>query len=306
MTLGEKIAMYRKNNGMTQQELGERLNISAQAVSKWENDLSEPDIATLKRIAELFRVSLVELLDIEDSQESDDGANATPVIGEQEVDGMATRITGAVIEEINTTRAIGYCTACGIAVTEENLGEKEPKVLCSHCLEDRIEAEERARREEREAHEREVRHEEYTRSRMRVKRNASIITGLIIGVALMILCIIGSESIGSGIGVGLVIGYMGFAFTAQMFFDGVVRNVLFDMAEKSFHFPGLIFTFDIDGIIWLICMKILFAIIGFLGAILFAVLGFVVAFIIAPFVYPFSLIRQNKSIRECDTVDFDM
>ncbi|MBR2871019.1 MAG: hypothetical protein IKB98_06575 [Clostridia bacterium] len=53
-------------------------------------------------------------------------------------------------------------------------------------------------------------------------------------------------------------------------------------------------------------MKILFGILGFLGAILFAILGFVVAFFIAPFVYPFSLIRQNQAISECDTAEFDI
>lgn len=304
MTLGEKISMYRRNKGMTQQELGEHLNISAQAISKWENDLSEPDISTLKKISELFQVNLVELLDIE--QPEQDTPASTPVMSDDEVEGMTTKITGAVIDEINTSRAIGYCTGCGIAVTDENLGEKEPKVLCSHCLEQRIAEETRAQRVREEEAEREKRTENYNRRRMRFKRNASIITGLVIGLALAILIIVGSESIGSGIGAALIVGYMGFAFTAQMFFDGVVRNVLLDLAEKSIHFPGLIFTFDIDGILWLIGMKILFAILGFLGAILFALLGFAIAFIIAPFVYPFSLIAQNKAIRELDLVDFDM
>ncbi len=304
MTLGEKISMYRRNKGMTQQELGEHLNISAQAISKWENDLSEPDISTLKKISELFQVNLVELLDIE--QPEQDTPASTPVMSDDEVEGMTTKITGAVIDEINTSRAIGYCTGCGIAVTDENLGEKEPKVLCSHCLEQRIAEETRAQRVREEEAEREKRTEDYNRRRMRFKRNASIITGLVIGLALAILIIVGSESIGSGIGAALIVGYMGFAFTAQMFFDGVVRNVLLDLAEKSIHFPGLIFTFDIDGILWLIGMKILFAILGFLGAILFALLGFAIAFIIAPFVYPFSLVAQNKAIRELDLVDFDM
>jgi hypothetical protein len=53
-------------------------------------------------------------------------------------------------------------------------------------------------------------------------------------------------------------------------------------------------------------MKILFGILGFLGAILFALLGFVIAFVCAPFVYPFSLASQNKAIRECDLAEFDM
>ncbi|MBQ8738378.1 MAG: hypothetical protein IJZ04_02650 [Clostridia bacterium] len=91
-----------------------------------------------------------------------------------------------------------------------------------------------------------------------------------------------------------------------MTINNFINNKRSHLAEKSIHFPGLIFTFDIDGFLWLIGMKILFGILGFLGAILFAILGFVVAFFIAPFVYPFSLIRQNQAISECDTAEFDI
>ena len=64
MSLGQKLAAYRRENDLTQQQLGNRLNLSAQAVSKWENDLSEPDIATLKQLADIYEVSLDELLDL--------------------------------------------------------------------------------------------------------------------------------------------------------------------------------------------------------------------------------------------------
>ena len=183
----------------------------------------------------------------------------------------------------------------------------EPKVLCVGCQQERLKEQERVIIEAEHEKERQKRLEDYDRKRMRFKRNASIITGLCVGMFIFVFLLIGSvpDDVGFGIGCGLVLGYMAFAFTAQMFFDGVVRNILFDLAEKSIHFPGLIFEFDIDGIIWLIGMKILFAILGFLGAILFAILGFIVAFVVAPFVYPFSLIRQNKAIRECDTLEFE-
>ena len=53
-TIGKKIAQYRKDKGLTQDELAELLGVSAQAVSKWENDLSCPDILLLPKLAELF------------------------------------------------------------------------------------------------------------------------------------------------------------------------------------------------------------------------------------------------------------
>ena len=60
-TLGKKFAELRKLNGFTQDEMAEKLGVSPQAVSKWENDLSCPDIMLLPDIAKLFDVTIDEL-----------------------------------------------------------------------------------------------------------------------------------------------------------------------------------------------------------------------------------------------------
>lgn len=61
-TLGKRIASLRKKADMTQEELAEKLEVSPQAVSKWENDMSCPDIMLLPAIARLFGVSTDTLL----------------------------------------------------------------------------------------------------------------------------------------------------------------------------------------------------------------------------------------------------
>lgn len=61
-TLGNKIATYRKLMNMTQEELATKLNVSAQAVSKWENDLSIPDLSILIELSDMFHISLDELI----------------------------------------------------------------------------------------------------------------------------------------------------------------------------------------------------------------------------------------------------
>lgn len=61
-TFGQRFARLRKSFGFKQEHIAEKFNISAQAVSKWENDLSAPDISILPMIADLFNVSLDELL----------------------------------------------------------------------------------------------------------------------------------------------------------------------------------------------------------------------------------------------------
>ncbi len=64
-TLGKRIATHRRRLGLTQDALAELLGVTAQAVSKWENDQSCPDIATLPKLAEIFGVTTDELLGIQ-------------------------------------------------------------------------------------------------------------------------------------------------------------------------------------------------------------------------------------------------
>lgn len=61
-TLGSRIMDYRKKRGITQDQLAEAMGVSCQAVSKWENDLSCPDITLLPQIADYFNVSIDALL----------------------------------------------------------------------------------------------------------------------------------------------------------------------------------------------------------------------------------------------------
>ena len=62
MTLGERIRDERKKRGLSQEELADILNVSRQAITKWETDRGIPDIANLIRISEEFEISLDELI----------------------------------------------------------------------------------------------------------------------------------------------------------------------------------------------------------------------------------------------------
>lgn len=78
MTLGEKIKDARKNAGLTQEQLANKLVISRQAVTKWESDKGLPDIQNLKALSELLNVSVDYLLD--------DGQSAVKTVLREKID----------------------------------------------------------------------------------------------------------------------------------------------------------------------------------------------------------------------------
>lgn len=61
-TLGMMISSLRKAKGMTQLEPAEKMGVTDKAVSKWERDLSYPDINTIPKLADLFDTSVDELM----------------------------------------------------------------------------------------------------------------------------------------------------------------------------------------------------------------------------------------------------
>lgn len=81
------------------------------------------------------------------------------------------------------------------------------------------------------------------------------------------------------------------------------NNFIGDMILEVFSWgfvkmPGLIFTLDLDGLIWLLTVKLLFWIIGFVLAAVCGILAIVLGLVVSLFVYPFALckdIRENKA-----------
>ena len=61
-SMGEMIATLRREKGMTQKELADMLNITDKAVSKWERNITYPDTQTIPKLAEIFDVSIEDLL----------------------------------------------------------------------------------------------------------------------------------------------------------------------------------------------------------------------------------------------------
>ena len=71
MTVGQRIQEHRKKNGLSQEELGQRLLVSRQTVSLWETDQTLPTVDNLLLLKEIFGISVDELLGVEGKQEDD-------------------------------------------------------------------------------------------------------------------------------------------------------------------------------------------------------------------------------------------
>ena len=63
MTFGEKLSSLRKQANLTQSDLANKLNVSRQAIIKWEKSIGLPDLDNIKKISTLFNVSIEQLID---------------------------------------------------------------------------------------------------------------------------------------------------------------------------------------------------------------------------------------------------
>ena len=113
------------------------------------------------------------------------------------------------------------------------------------------------------------------------------------------------QRVGDGIITSIILGYLAFAFTSQMFWDNLVFDCMFFII-RSFRLPGLIFTLDIEGIIWYITVKLTLSVLAFLLSLAFFVLGVVVTVVFAGFYFPFGLIgirmENNKLKKKSDAI----
>lgn len=124
-SFGTMIAKMRKEQGMTQLELAEKMGVTDKAVSKWERDLSFPDVNSIPRLAEIFNVTVDEMMQVKaNAKESAVGSKVSEIINIA-LKGVALAMGIAVVvlsimDKIATNKAIsmlGIGLAC-MAITQ--------------------------------------------------------------------------------------------------------------------------------------------------------------------------------------------
>lgn len=81
-TFGATISALRKEKGMTQLDLARQMGVTDKAVSKWERDLSFPDVTSLPKLAEVLDTSVDELLEVKTAAQEEPAAPKVPALVE--------------------------------------------------------------------------------------------------------------------------------------------------------------------------------------------------------------------------------
>lgn len=275
---GTKIAELRTANKMTQAQLGSMLNVTSQAVSKWENGLSEPDIESIKKICEIFHITFDEFFGAEPKDEQP--TEAEPPKPEQ----------SQVI--------LAYCDVCDKPLynPKEYRVSIENGIQHTTCLECIPKKQEKARKEKEEQLAK-VRRQNQNNERSEMRKG--LLWGILGAVGFAAIALILGFSLQSTLGAiigGVICAYAGYATVCQFVWTNSVWDV-FGFFLRSFRLPGVIFTLDLNGIFFLIFVKVFGAIIcGLLSALLFIV-GVIVTSIYAMVIFPFALIREIHDIK---------
>ncbi len=131
--LGANIADLRKKKGLTQEEFAEKLGVTAQAVSKWENGVSCPDIMLLPKIASIFSISVDELMGVKPITE--EAFVSAPQLTDAEISKLNLRV---IVADANNPdkKPIKICVPVSFVVKAANLGVKISGILGNDTLSD--------------------------------------------------------------------------------------------------------------------------------------------------------------------------
>ncbi len=115
--LSEKIYTLRRKQGLSQEQLAEKIGVSRQAISKWEGGLSVPELDRLKALSECFQVTIDELTENRTVSASDgamtEKENPAPIKTEESRAGICLCLTGAVCLILFGLATVIYPPAAG-------------------------------------------------------------------------------------------------------------------------------------------------------------------------------------------------
>lgn len=269
--LGEKIKMLRMENNLTQKELADRLYVMAQAVSRWEKDEVEPSLTTLSEIAKVFNVTVASLLGEETAK--------------------VEKVEKKPVKEVNVYRPVlAVCRQCNKPIYNGNDIVRIPdydngeKIYCKACdLKNK-------KREKDQA----------ISNGIACRKRSFIWGGIITAIVALIVYAVTSSSQELPVVLGATLGsLLLFPFISCLFLgNNFVIDVFAWLASWTVNFPGLIFSLDLDGIVWFITVKLTFWLISMAISLTGWVLGIALGTALSVIVYPFALAKNIRHPEE--------
>ena len=122
MSMGKNIAYFRKSKGYTQEELGQKIGVTNQAVSKWESETSMPDIMLLPRIANALDVTLDDLFA---DRVLNTSTQKSKVFNEQAVHSFPKDAQAVIIDSLCQQTNLVNCNSWDFLKAEQNPSTKK-------------------------------------------------------------------------------------------------------------------------------------------------------------------------------------
>ncbi len=122
MSMGKNIAYFRKSKGYTQEELGQKIGVTNQAVSKWESEASMPDIMLLPRIAKALDVTLDDLFA---DRVPNTSTQESKVFNEQAVHSFPKDAQAMIIDSLCQQTNLVNCNSWDFLKAEQNPSTKK-------------------------------------------------------------------------------------------------------------------------------------------------------------------------------------
>ena len=302
MTLGQKIKKARTEANLTQKDLADQLAVTFQTVSKWESDTNEPDLTTLRAIAKATNVKLEYLVSEEDEEPKKEEkppvteAVVTPPPAPQPE--PEPQVTKTIIIHQKEQHVCAYCKR---DIPEDDLemervvvrpagrghgAEYADNYYHKKCFAIVKKEREILERKQKEAHAKRA-------------KKLSFGWGIVAGVVGLAGSLIAMLTAGQGVihpaaavGIALAVGYALFADLYCILSGSYIGDVFESVASWSIRFPGIIFSWSLEGFAWLIVMKIFFAVAGFFLGVFALLLALAISAILAFFSFPFVLIHN--------------
>ena len=281
--IGNQIKKLRMERNMTQKQLADLLFVSAQAVSRWENEEVEPSVSTITEMAKIFGVSTDVIFGV-----SDETAAAEPapppepeVVVQTEYVYKEQKPVLAVCEQCNRPIYNGDEIVRNTKYHYSGRSRTSTQqVLCRECDE----------KNKKQAHDRAV-------GRGVSLRHKSFFWGILGALAVLgiMLGVVISQNMLSLIPVAVILPIATFTLISCCILqNNFIGEMTATIAGWGIHLPGLIFSLDLEGIIWLLTVKLALWILGIIGTLLMWSLAFAIGGALSLIVYPFAITKNFK------------